>query len=239
MKIFTNLPGNLRALFSFLRFITVVVAAFWLLMFTFNVWIQRHYTDNPRVTFAFGEGYLLTEPNAVALSSEGAKPGSLGLVNLRGGLQVDLCNSGAALESAILWSVIPVLAVATVFLWSLFDSLRSMCANIERGEVFSERNLLLVRRIGWIFIGNSLVGFASALWAAHLLGGYLSRHVALTGLKTGLQFPGGLGALSFTMPSGTIPFAGLGGLVIGCLVLVLSEAFRQGLALKAENDLTV
>jgi hypothetical protein len=239
MKRFTNLAGNLRAVFSFLRFITVVMAAFWLLMFTFNVWIQRHYTDKPRVAFTFGEGYLLTEPNAVALSSDGARPGSLGLVNLRGALQVDLCSSDAALASAVLWSVVPVLAVATVFLWSLFDSLRSMCANIERGEVFSVRNLLLVRRIGWIFIGNSLVGFGTALWAAHLLGGYLSRHVALTGLKAGLQFPGGLGAVSFALPSDAIPFAGLGGLVIGCLVLVLSEAFRQGLELKAENDLTV
>jgi hypothetical protein len=41
------------------------------------------------------------------------------------------------------------------------------------------------------------------------------------------------------MPMATIPFAGVGGLIIGCLVLMLSEAFRQGLALKTENDLTV
>jgi Protein of unknown function (DUF2975) len=39
------------------------------------------------------------------------------------------------------------------------------------------------------------------------------------------------------MPSGL--FSAQSGLVTGLLVLVISEAFRQGLALKTENDLTV
>lgn len=239
MKIFTNLPGNLRALFTLLRFMTIALAACWLLMLTFNVWIQKHYVDAPRVTFTFGEGWLQTEPSAVGLRSDTARPGSLGLADLRGMLRVDLSSNDAALVSAFYWSVIPVLTVATAFLWFLFGSLRGMCANIEHGEVFSERNLRLVRRIGWIFIGNSLAGFAVAFWAARVMGGYLSHHVTLTGIKTGLQFPGGAGAVGFTMSSGTIPYSGLDGLLIGCLVLMLSEAFRQGLSLKTENDLTV
>ncbi len=239
MKMFTNLPGNLRAVFGLLRFMTIALAAFWLLMLTFNVWVQRHYMDSPKAAFTFGEAWLQAAPGTVGLSSDTAKPGSLGVVGLRGILRVDLCSNDGALVSAIYWSIIPVLAVGTGFLWALFGSLRSMCANIERGEVFSERNLLLVRRVGWIFIANSVAGFAAALWAAHEMGGYLSHHVALTGIDTGVLFPGGKGAVGFTMPSGTIPFSGLGGVLIGCLVLMISEAFRRGLALKTENDLTV
>ena len=239
MKMFTNLPGNLRAVFGLLRFMTIALAAFWLLMLTFNVWVQRHYMDSPKVAFTFGEAWLQAAPGAVGLSSDTAKPGSLGLADLRGILRVDLCNNDGALVSAIYWSIIPVLTVATGFLWALFGSLRRMCANIERGEVFSEGNLLLVRRVGWIFIANSVAGFAAALWAAHEMGGYLSHHVALTGINTGVLFPGGKGAVGFTMPSGTTPFSGLGGVLIGCLVLMISEAFRRGLALKTENDLTV
>ena len=183
MKMFTNLPGNLRAVFGLLRFMTIALAAFWLLMLTFNVWVQRHYMDSPKAAFTFGEAWLQAAPGTVGLSSDTAKPGSLGVVGLRGILRVDLCSNDGALVSAIYWSIIPVLAVATGFLWALFGSLRSMCANIERGEVFSERNLLLVRRVGWIFIANSVAGFAAALWAAHEMGGYLSHHVALTGIR--------------------------------------------------------
>ena len=239
MKMFTNLPGNLRALFSVLRFMTLILAVFWLLMLTFNVWVQRHFMDNPKVAFTFGEAYLQAAPNAVGLSSDTAKPDSLSLGDLRGLLKVNLCSSDPALASAIYRSMIPVLAVGAVFLWVLFSSLRAMCANIERGEVFSDRNLLLVRRVGWIFIANSVAGFAVAFWAAYVMGGYLGHHVVLTGLSTGTLYPGGKGAVGFTMPMATIPFAGVGGLIIGCLVLMLSEAFRQGLALKTENDLTV
>ncbi len=239
MKMFTNLPGNLRALFTVLRIMTLALAACWLLMLTFDVWIQKHYVDAPKLTFTFGEGWLQTEPDAVGLRSDTARPGSLSMAALRGMLSVDLASNDAALVSAFYWSVIPALAVATLFLVGLFGSLRGVCANIERGEVFSEKNLLLVRRIGWIFIANSVLGFAAALWAGHEMGGYLSQHVALVGLKTGPLHPGGAGAVGFAMPSSTIPFAGLGGLLIGCLVLMISEAFKQGLALKTENDLTV
>ena len=239
MKIFTNLPRSLRMLFALLRALTIMMAAFWLLMFTLNVWIQKRYMDDPKVIVAIGDGWLRTERNAVRLSPDGSKPGSVGLVNLRGRLQVNLCSKDGALVSAVYWSILPALAVVTAFLWSLLGSLRSICANIERGEVFSEANLRLVRRIGWIVVANSLVSFAVALWAAHVMGGYLSQHVVLTGIETSPKFPGGLGAVGFTMSSDMMPLSGLGGLVVGCLVLMLSEAFRQGLALKSENDLTV
>jgi Protein of unknown function (DUF2975) len=231
MKIFSNLPGNLRALFTFLRISTLVIATFWLLNFTFNVWIQKRYVDDPKVIITWGEGWLQTAPHAVGLKSEGSTAESLGLINLRGSLQENLCGKDAALVSAVRWSAIPALVVATGFLWSLFGSLRGLCANVERGEVFSEGNLFLIRRIGWIFVANSLVGFAASYWAGHVMGGYLRQHVALTGIKTDPVY--------FTLPSGTLPYAGLDGLLIGCLVLMLSEAFRQGLALKSENDLTV
>jgi hypothetical protein len=239
MKMPTNLAGYLRAIFSALRLATISLAALWVLMLTYNAWIQKRHSDGPNVGFTFGEVSLAAAPNAVALVSDTAKPGSLELSDLRGKVKVDLCSSDSALVSAIYWSAIPAMAVATAFLVALFGSLRGVCANIERGEVFSERNLLLVRRVGWIFVANSVAGFAAAIWAAYEVGGYLNRHVALTGIGTGPLHPGGAGAASVEMASGTIPFSGPGGLLIGLLVLTLGEAFRKGLALKTENDLTV
>lgn len=233
MKILTNLPGNLRALFGLLRFLAIMMAAFWLLTLTFHTWIQNRFVDEPKLIVTMGEVSLPTAPGAVGLSSDRAKPGSLVLQSLRGTLQMDLCSKDAALVTALRWTMIPSMVVVMAFSWFLFSSLRHICANIEKKEVFSDRNLRLVREIGVILIAYSLVGTGLEFWASHVMNGYLSQHVVLTGL----QLSSGSGAMHFSLPSGVISYPG--GLVTGCLVLMVAEAFRQGLKLKTENDLTV
>jgi hypothetical protein len=237
MKIFPNLAGSLRFYFGLTRALIIVFAAFWLVTLTFGPSIRKFFGAGPGLMVAVGEASLQTAPNAVGLSADSASPGSLLLGSLRGSLQIDLLTKDDALLSALRWTVFPSIAVLVAFSWLLFGSLRTLCANIERREVFSENNLRLVRNIGWILIGYNLTGFAVQLLASYVMGGYLSQHVALTGLQTGLQFPGGLGAVRLSFPGGQFP--GEIGLVTGGVVLMLSEAFRQGLNLKSENDLTV
>ena len=237
MKLFTNLPGNLRRLFGFLRGLAAAMTIFWLLLFTFDTWIQKFFTDEPRVIVAVGEISLPAMPAAFGLSSDTAKPGALALQSLRGRLQMDLASKDAALVSALRWTLFPSLLALLVFPWLLFGALRDLCANIERGEVFSEKNPRLVRRIGVTLIVYSLVAFALEIWASHVLGGYFHQHVVLTGFATSVPFSGGPVALGFEQARGFLTTQG--GLVTGCLVLMVAEAFRQGLKLKTENDLTV
>jgi len=238
MKIFTNLPSTLRALFGFLRIMTVILAVFWILTLAYNTWIQDRVGHDAGLMAAVGEISLPTTPGAVGLSSDTASPTSLKLQSLRGTLQVDLCSHDAALVSALRWSIIPSMTVLIVFSFVLFSALRNVCANLERGDVFNAENLRLVRRIGVCLIAYSLCGAGMEIWASRMLGGYFSQHVVLTGLTTRLAFPDGPGvAHFFNLPAGL--FTTQGGLLAGCLVLVVGEAFRQGLNLKTENDLTV
>lgn len=228
MKIFTNLPGNLRALFGFLRFLTIMLAIFWLLTLTFNTWIQEKFVDEPKLMVAGGLVTLQPVPKEIGLRSDSANPGSLQLTALQGELQMNFCSKDAALVSTLRWTMIPTMVLGIAFAWVLFGSLRSLCANIERGEVFSERNLRVVRSMGVFLIAWSLIGAALDIWTRVLMDNYLSQHVVLTGLT---------GKLHFQMAPGFISLPA--GLVTGLLVLVISEAFRQGLNLKTENDLTV
>jgi len=237
MKIVSNLPGNLRALFGLLRILTVIMAVFWLLVLTLNTWIQSRTGHDARLMATVGEIMLPAAPGSVGLSSDTATSGSLVLPSLRGSLQVDLCSADAALVSALRQAIIPAMTALIIFSYVLFSALRNLCANLERGEVFNDENLRLVRRIGLTLIVYSLLGVGLEIWASHALGGYFGQHVVLTGLKTDMPFTPSFGALHFSMPSGLL--TNLGGLVIGCLVLVVAEAFRQGLNLKTENDLTV
>lgn len=237
MKIFTNLPGNLRALFGFLRIVAVLMAAFWLLLLTFNTWIQNRFTDNPNIVVTVGEMALPVGPEAIHLKSDSASAGIMTIHSLRGTLQVNLASKDPALVTAICWTIIPAVAVFSVFGYLLFTALRNLCAKIEAGEVFSDANLRLVRNIGWIIIGYSVATFVVQLTGSLAMGSYFSQHVTMSGIEGTVSFPRGVSVGKWNF-SGA-PFPGNLGLVTGCLVLMLTEAFRQGLKLKQETDLTV
>jgi len=237
MKMFTNLPGLLRSLFGFLRVMTLIIAVFWLLTLTFNVWIQKTFGHDAKFIATVGEISLPAAPGALGLASDTASAGSLKLHSLRGTLQVDLASNDAAMASALRQAIYPSMAVLIIFSYVLFTALRDLCGNLGRGEVFNEANLRLVRRIGVGLIAYSLISAGLEIWASYVLGGYFHQHVVLTGLQTSLPFADAAQALRFGLAPGLI--TAQGGVMIGLLVLVVAEAFRQGLNLKTENDLTV
>lgn len=230
MKMYPNLAGGLRFYFGVARTLSLVFAAFWLLTLTFSPSLKQLFGEDAKLMVSVGEAQLQTDPNGVVLPSDTAKPGSLAMVNMRGSLRADLLSKDAALVSALRWTVYPCIAVFVAFTWMLFSSLRDMCANIDQGEAFSEKNLGVVKRIAQILIITSLVGVAVQFWASHVMGGYLSQHATFAGLK-------GAEPVHFGLPGGLFPFEG--GVITGLLVLLLTNAFRQGLNLKTENDLTV
>jgi hypothetical protein len=238
MKMFTNLPGSLRFLFDVLRVLTVFFAAVWGLVMISSPLMQRKLNDGSKLSIAVGDVMFRIDPAAVKLQSNSASPGSLELYSLRGSLKMDLLSQDANLVSALRRTVLPVMVVLVAFSWVLFTALRNICANIEKGEVFTGKNQRLIRNVGLILIFGSVAGAAVGLWASHVMGVYLNHHVTLLGIPTsGQPIIGAEGVLDFIMPSGL--FSAQSGLVTGLLVLVISEAFRQGLALKTENDLTV
>lgn len=237
MKLFSNLPGTLRVLFRFLRLMSVILGVFWSLILIYNTWIQKSFGQDARLFVTVGEIDLPAAPGAIGLSSKTAMEGSLSFSSLRGRLQADLASNDARLGSILRAAIVPSMAALIVFSYILFGALGKVCTNLERGNVFTEENLRLVRRIGVILIVYSVVGGALEIWASAVLGGYFNQHVVLTGLATSVPFGGGTGALHFGLLPGI--FTNQGGVLIGALVLVVAEAFRQGLNLKTENDLTV
>jgi hypothetical protein len=71
-------------------------------------------------------------------------------------------------------------------------------------------------------------------WFAHAAYVYLAQHAVLTISGTSLHLPSP-NAMSFHGSRGF----GSATFFYGLVVLALSEVFRQGVALKSENDLTV
>lgn len=230
MKIYPNLSGGLRFYFGLARALALGFAVFWFLTLTFGPWFKQFVGNDAKLMVSVGEALLPSDSVGTGLTSDTAKPGSLAVVGLRGSLRADLLSGDAPLVAALRWTIYPCIAVFALFAWLLFGSLRDVCANIDRGDAFSEKNLLVVKRIGQTFIAFCLTGLVAQLWAAHAMGGYLSQHVVFAAVKSG-------GAVHFILPGGLFPLES--GLVLGFMVLLLTGAFRQGLNLKTENDLTV
>jgi len=234
MKRFTNLPANLRALFGVLRVLTIIGGFFAILSVCMNFTILPHYGADSSVDMTMGEVALSVDPAAIQLTTAGAKPNALVLKSVRATLQAKPGSKDTALRSTLLQCTVPYLLVGIVTAYVLFTALRRLCGNWEVGDVFNEENLRLVRRIGLTLVVSSLVKAALAVWGAAVVGAFLSSQVSIGGGLKLLQFAG---RTPFEPPAGimSIPVS----LVTGCLVLMLTAAFRQGLKLKAENDLTV
>jgi hypothetical protein len=235
MKLQPNLAGSLRFYFGLARALCSVFAAFWLLTLILTPWIQKLFVDDPKLMVTVGEVMLRAQPSAVTLSAASVPAGSLGLGTLKGTLQMDLISKDPNLVSTLRWTIFPSTAVFIAFAWAFFGSLRSICANLEKGQIFSDENLQLIRRIGITLLAYAGASLVVKLWATYLMNGYLS-HVAVTGLAVAPHLASE-GGLRFLLPAG---FLGIEPCVVaGGFVLLLGRAFRQGLDLKIENDLTV
>jgi len=149
---------------------------------------------------------------------------------LCGTLLVDFPSESTDLTGLVRWRFFLNEGVTWAFAFSLFNLLYQLCGNVERGEIFSERNTRLIRYLGLAILGYQAVGCAAGAWYAHLVGKFLREHVVAEGLKMVILWSDKLGKL--------LP-VDLGLVVTGLLVVLLSEVFRQGLALKQENELTV
>ena len=233
MKI-ANFAGRLRLLFQILRVLvglSIVLYAIVLFLIPLIVGGRLDAEGGMKIFgYTVGSVALPLSPAPVA-NLDVDETALVELGEIRGELHLNSMSD----DSALFWIVrsnMFYLFLKMVFSLALIEALRRICARVEQGELFSEGNLRRIRNIGFILIGFNL-GLAIVSVAVQMVTSrYLQAHLSINGV--GLE---GTDALwKFRMAEG---FPDFGGLVTGLLVLLIAEAFRQGLALKAENDLTV
>lgn len=128
---------------------------------------------------------------------------------------------------------LPLLLIDALFFTALFEVLRRLFRNVERGESFTPQSVRLVQIVGGALIVFSLVSAAGESWFAHAMYAYLSQHTQIAISGTPVHLPPAADHVPwFRIRLNWAFFSGL-------LVLALAEVFRQGLALQNENDLTV
>ena len=173
---------------------------------------------------------VLDQLGSVALNGS-----TFSLTALHGNLDLRV-NQAGGLIAVLEHYGLPVLVLKAAFFATLFWLLFRLFRNVARRESFTQQTVRLVQTIGVALIVFSLVFAAAESWFFHAAYAYVAQHATLQISGTPLRLPHG--SQSVTISSGGFPF-GTPIFFSGLLVLALSEVFRQGLALKSENDLTV
>jgi hypothetical protein len=228
MKISNSLPSNLRFLFGCLRGLLVISAVVYVFGSLMLPWLSSHDAKRkPQSSMqVLAEVTLDFEPGVYRVQATGAASGDVALSWVRGTLRVNSASSDAELAALGRWRFFLSLT-APAFFYVCLDLLWRLCRNVERGEVFSESNTRHVRNLGLVILIYQAVACAAGYWYARMVDGFLLQRVVAEGVKLKLHW----GSKVFPMDTTLI--------VTGLLLLTLSEVFRQGLALKKENELTV
>jgi hypothetical protein len=135
------------------------------------------------------------------------------------GMQIDLASGmdPAAWRSVFVASFAGGTVCAIAGLFVLYQ-LRRLLANVSAGHPFSDDSAVRIRRIGLLIIAAALVSAA----VTYGIGCYFARHISIPGLPL---------SPSFSFPCETV--------LLGLIILVLSEVFRYGARLQEDHDLTV
>ena len=235
MKSSPLLLRELRSLFGFIRGLMI----FWLVVLPLFFFADSH--TSQRWVPAFGQVdfdpaliTLRTAPSAKAKLVEGIK-----LRAVTGELVVADKAEGAPLLAATRIPVFTAKMARALLLFAIAHLLWRLCQNVERGEIFSKGNFLLVRGLGAALVARPIVGAITETWRIASVARYVEDHVTFEGLRVVVS-SSGLGWWERVIENASryadFDFSLF---VTGLLVLALAEVFRRGLALKQENDLTV
>jgi len=177
---------------------------------------------------------FLDQPSSIVF-----KDSAFALTAFRGGLAISIQNAGGLIELLKHFGL-PLILLRIVFFIVVFELLRRLFRNVGRGESFTQPTLRLVQILGVSLIAYSLVSAFTEAWFVHAMYSYVAQNALITISGSPVHLP-----LHFSQSNGMrismgndFPF-GTPFFFSGLLVLALSEVFRQGLALKRENDLTV
>ncbi len=126
-----------------------------------------------------------------------------------------------ALEASKWPAVIGELSAILIGL-AFFEMLRRLLSSAEKGDLFTDSNVRMLRQVGFLMIGLDLVRFAAGAVLMSRLNAFVAPF-----------FSDGTWTLSTTV------YGKLTGAISGMSILLLAEVFREGLKFRKDSDLTI
>lgn len=195
--------------------------------------------DGGSMNIHLGEVRLTLPADTYTLRSDTLRGEALQLRDVTADLRLRHPEDISGYLAAVRGPGIATVLFVGAMMFGICELLRRLFKNVSRGDAFTEANVKNLHKIGVMILLLTFGGNLLASWTLANMAGYLSEHVEATGIeidytptnhhRRGLS----LYADYFVL---NIDAVGIFG---GLLVLALGEAFRQGLKLREENDLTI
>jgi len=243
--------NTLRRIFVFLECLSLVGLVFTLGVLFF--FLTQSGGDMGK-SYSLGEVQIEIPEESYLLESDQVKGESIFLDKVRGQIDVKNPEDLNGYLSSMFWYTAPVIFIYWGGLFVVSELLRRLFKNVHDGNSFTEGNVRIFHKLGVTIIvfsilsslGLSLIKFTSAK--------FLEENVDASGVEISYDvndYTPGFGVyvedvlVRFTVSELKI-YGGKFGLDIplfwilaGLLLIGIGEAFRQGLLLKKENELTV
>jgi hypothetical protein len=227
MRIRSALPRILRCTFGVLQVITVLSAALALVI----VWFVPPGTETMYVHLV--QAQFVPADGPVKLILESGQEHDISLLQGIIGFFPERMNG--AVKSAV---ALQILLGCTFFL-ALCELLRRLFRNVERGDSFSSGSTRLVRGLGLLILLFTLSSPLIEVYASRRVHRYLGPSGTLMGREMRIVPSRKTGAFVSVTSHDSQFSLNFTNLLVGLVVLALSEVFRQGRQLQEENQLTI
>jgi hypothetical protein len=221
MKKTLRLPLILRTVFGTFQILTCIGGG------AFALGLLLSFTIRTTAFPLFFTANLEPSSTPISLKSSTADAKDIRVSEVRTDLALNFHSNDPKLAAVIRQTLLPEMILSFISAFFMLGQLRKFCARSAQGEVFSEANLRSIRSLGLIFVVTGFAEIGLHFWTNHQLIAYLNEHVDFTGSGAGVS-----------ADTKSI-FEWIGSILTGLLVMILTEVFRQGIALQKENDLTV
>ncbi len=122
---------------------------------------------------------------------------------------------------------------------AILECFRRLFRNVRQGESFHPKTVSLIHKLGGLIIALEIGATFCSTWIHLRISKFLRDNLQFEGIETEFLWPGA-GPLKLGVGAAETTFSvNIYGILAGFMVIAIGEAFRQGVLLKQEHELTI
>lgn len=178
------------------------------------------------------------DPDAYVARVGTNESGVVELKDVRATISTSDAAAGAAYFRTVRPAMLSLMLFTGVSGLLICDLFRRVFRQVANGESFTAANIKHVHRIGLLILVSTVAIALLEGWAGCSAAAFVREHVQVAGLKIDPKPESPGGGIGLTINDFVVNVS-LTGIFAGLMILALGEAFRQGLQLKEDTELTV
>lgn len=186
-----------------------------------------------------GEISFSIPPEAYSITSESFGADEIIIEDAIGNVSVRNPQHVDAFLAVFIAPTILLILFGGTMLVAILECFRRLFRNVRQGESFHPKTVSLLHKLGGLIILMELGATFGSTWVHLRISQFLRDNLQVEGLETEFLWPAS-GPLKLGFGAAETTFGvNIYGILAGFMVIAIGEAFRQGMLLKQEHELTI